>query len=109
MIACPDRFHQGRVDRYGERYELAWDGMVMVGWRCRTCGFETMQLVPLTTEPKPCPVCGEIFDSDVSVVNEKCPSCFAESLIAFLGPMVERDARRAHIRRMRQAYRRKSA
>jgi hypothetical protein len=110
MIACFDPFHvKGKPEKYGERYEIPYGRMIAVGFRCRTCGVQTMTVSELVTEPRPCPKCGEIFDADVEVDGDLCGTCWVESMLAVHERRVRYAERRPHLRRLHAAYRRKSA
>lgn len=56
MIDCADPFHTDdapdAASVHGETYEIEAGGFIAEGYRCRSCGFETMRLQagPLSAE-----------------------------------------------------------
>ena len=86
---CPDSFHDGEHD--GEEYvftdpDSRWQG---TGFRCSTCGFQTVTTETFVPEYRPCPACGKVFDAMPDVPGEVCQECFEAGLAARIAELAE--------------------
>ena len=83
MSDCPDPFHQGDSD--GEEYVVPTQGAwAMTGFRCPTCGFQTVTTETYVPGVKPCPKCGKDFEGMSDVLDELCDDCFQANLDAWV-------------------------
>jgi DNA-directed RNA polymerase subunit RPC12/RpoP len=80
--ACIHPFHDDPPQ--GEHYQVGTEGMAATGYRCPTCGFETVRIFECTPATKTCAGCGAAFTGAAEIGDERCDDCFAAELSRYL-------------------------
>ncbi len=80
---CPDPWHRDPAAPH-ETYVINTGRVSSEGYRCLTCGMQTVTVEPYTPVSKQCPQCGATFEGMADVPSEICDTCFATNIEAYI-------------------------